>query len=639
MKKLLLSLGLGILSFAGFSQVQLNLTGSCQYAGGYDLTWTDDSFWDGSGGTQTWNTPNMLVTANAVTGNMVLLEGANPVAHGNCTFDMAGDLSNPTIVTVTNAAALAGNIAVIRRGNCQFGIKALAAQNAGAIACIIVNASGDPIGMAGGTDGPSVTIPTIMVSANTGAIICDAITAGCPSAFIGNIAGYYNDNLSCKAGDVYRPGRALDFAGYDMAGDTHGFTPGALITNLGINDQIGITVTCEVFEFGNATPIYTETSPAFDILGVTVNAGIPSANNNWVSFTNPFTTTNPDMNYEFVYTINAPNTPDATPTDNEVRSFFGTSSQKMSLAQIDPNTGNPKFTGGAGPRTDVTQPDPMQNYWEMCSHFKPNYPVLAGGNWFQAYTYDPVDPTALTFKTVKSYVYEWERPLGVYDINDVNFSADTNILTQVPGAYNEYFYQGDYQDSIIYVEYDNIVTLDSSKHYLFCNRVEANGDVTTLKGFNFRIDKNTDYNITNGAYWDAATSTGVPSPTNGSATTALRVDGSFFAAGFGYEYTLNSMYRLADTSELGLKETENNRELIAYPNPAVDMITIPFGAATGNATINIIDVAGRTVSTQVVNLTGGNVTINVTDLESGLYTFNVNYADGSRGEFKIVIAK
>jgi hypothetical protein len=641
MKKLLLSLGLGILSFAGFSQVQLSLTGACpQYAGSYGLVWADDSFWDGSGGTQSWNTPNMLITANAVTADLVLVEGVDPTPHGNCTFDMACSGA----AGITNAAALAGNIAVIRRGSCEFGSKALAAQNAGAIACLIVNAVGDPIGMNGGTNGGSVTIPTAMVSANTGAVICDAIAAGCPQAFFGNIAGYYNDNLSCTAGDVYRPGRAMDLSGlYQIndATDIYSFTPGALVTNLGINSQTGITVTCEIFEVGNPTAIYSETSPAFDLPGVTVNAGIPAADNNWVSFTTPFTSTATDMNYEFVYTVNTPNLPDATPEDNATQSYFGLSPNKLALAQIDPNTNMPFATGGAGPRTDGTSP--ITDYWEICVHMSDaNTATKPQGTWFQAYTYSPTDPnTTLLAKTVICNVYEWTNYYGIYDMTDPGFTTDvtndTNKFTPITSA--TYFYQGDYQDSLIYVPYDNQeVVLNEGKHYLFCNRVETNGDVTTLTGMNFRLDAKTDYTITNGAFWDATAQTGVPSSTGGAMTTAVIEDGTFYSAGYGFDNAVNSIIDFNVTTT-GVEEVENNRELIAYPNPAVDMITVPFGNATGNATINIVDVAGRTVSTQVINLTGGNVAIDVTELESGMYTFNVNYADGSNGEFKVVIAK
>jgi len=650
MNKLLLSLSLGILSFTGFSQVQLSLTGNCQYSGSYDLSWADDTFWDGSGGSQTWATPNMLITANAVTSDLVLVEGVDPIPHGNCTFDQVFS----GVAGITNTTALAGKIAVIRRGLSEFGSKALAAQNAGAVACIIVNAVGDPIGMNGGNDGPSVTIPTIMVSANTGAVICDAITAGCSSAFIGNITGYYNDNLSCTAGDVYRPGRAMDLAGlYQIndASDIYSFTPGALVTNLGVNAQAGITVTCEIFEVGNATAIYTETTPIFDLPGVTVTGGIPAADNNWVSFTTPFTSTATNINYEFVYTVNTPNMPDATPEDNSNQSYFGISPNKLALAQIDPNTNKPNATGGAGPNTDPLN-NPITDSWEICMHMSDaNTAVRPQGTWFQAYTYSPTDTnTTLLAKTVICNVYEWENYYGVYDMTDAGFTSDmtndTNKFTPITSG--TYFYQGDYQDSLIYQAYDNQeVILTEGKHYLFCNRVETNGDITTLTGMNFRLDSKTDYTVTNGAFWDATTQTGIPSSTNGAVTTVVIEDNNtFYSAGYGFDNAVNSIIHInfghVDTiydDTLGVKEFENNRELVAYPNPAVEIITVPFGNKTGNATINIIDVTGRIVATQIINLTGGNIIIDVTELESGMYTFNVNYADGSEGKFNIVIAK
>ena len=63
---------------------------------------------------------------------------------------------------ITNAGALAGKIVVIRRGECEFGFKALAAQNEGAVAVIMVNnVPGAPIIMGGGAVGGSVTIPLL----------------------------------------------------------------------------------------------------------------------------------------------------------------------------------------------------------------------------------------------------------------------------------------------------------------------------------------------------------------------------------------------------------------------------------------------------------------------------------------------
>lgn len=74
---------------------------------------------------------------------------------------------------------LVGKVALLYRGNCQFGEKALQAQNLGAIAVIIVNnVAGEPAGMAGGTVGMNVTIPVFMVSKADGDQLNAAINGG-----------------------------------------------------------------------------------------------------------------------------------------------------------------------------------------------------------------------------------------------------------------------------------------------------------------------------------------------------------------------------------------------------------------------------------------------------------------------------
>ena len=72
---------------------------------------------------------------------------------------------NDACEPLTNGPDLVGKVAVIRRGACEFGFKALQAQNEGAVAVIVVNnVEGPPIVMAGGADGELVTIPVLMVS-------------------------------------------------------------------------------------------------------------------------------------------------------------------------------------------------------------------------------------------------------------------------------------------------------------------------------------------------------------------------------------------------------------------------------------------------------------------------------------------
>ena len=70
-----------------------------------------------------------------------------------------------------NKAKLKGNIAVVLRGECEFGEKAYYAQKAGAIAVIICGFNDENVSMGGGVYGGQVTIPTYYATKST----CDKI--------------------------------------------------------------------------------------------------------------------------------------------------------------------------------------------------------------------------------------------------------------------------------------------------------------------------------------------------------------------------------------------------------------------------------------------------------------------------------
>lgn len=87
--------------------------------------------------------------------------------------------------TIVNAAALAGKIAVIDRGNCSFVIKVEAAQNAGALAVIIINnVAGAPFQMGGAS--ATITIPSIMIEMGDGTAIKNQMAAGTVNGTISN---------------------------------------------------------------------------------------------------------------------------------------------------------------------------------------------------------------------------------------------------------------------------------------------------------------------------------------------------------------------------------------------------------------------------------------------------------------------
>lgn len=95
------------------------------------------------------------LTSGGVTGNVVL--AVDPA-------DAMGMSVNDACSPLTNAAAIAGNIALLDRGTCGFTVKVKNAQNAGAIAVIVAdNVAGCPPASLGGTDA-TITIPSGRVS-------------------------------------------------------------------------------------------------------------------------------------------------------------------------------------------------------------------------------------------------------------------------------------------------------------------------------------------------------------------------------------------------------------------------------------------------------------------------------------------
>jgi len=116
-------------------------------------------------------------------------------AFGPQTFNVTGDLvivddgtAAPTegCNALVNGGAISGNIAVVDRGACEFGVKCLNAENAGAIAVLVCNnVGGGAISMGAGAVGGSVTIPSVMISQAD----CATIRAQIPTVNVDLISG------------------------------------------------------------------------------------------------------------------------------------------------------------------------------------------------------------------------------------------------------------------------------------------------------------------------------------------------------------------------------------------------------------------------------------------------------------------
>lgn len=113
------------------------------------------------------------IPSGGITANMALAnDGVNPNVNDGCE-----PISNN----------LTGKIAILYRGSCDFVAKVKNAQNAGALACIVVNNVGDGVIAMGGVDN-SITIPSVMIGQTDGEAIIAAIGNGTVNATLnGNV--------------------------------------------------------------------------------------------------------------------------------------------------------------------------------------------------------------------------------------------------------------------------------------------------------------------------------------------------------------------------------------------------------------------------------------------------------------------
>ena len=108
-----------------------------------------------------------------------------------------------------------------------------------------------------------------------------------------------------------------------------------------------------------------------------------------------------------------------------------------------------------------------------------------------------------------------------------------------------------------------------------------------------------------------------------------------------YYTTSQPMVRMNFDPALGVKEANNTFGLEVAPNPATDATTVTFTVKnTSDASITVIDMAGKVVATQTLSGVNGTqaVEINTSALNSGMYTVNVT-ANGTAVSQKLAVRK
>ncbi|MDO1502229.1 thrombospondin type 3 repeat-containing protein [Winogradskyella maritima] len=173
-----------------------------------------DGVWKSEDGGETWNqifggisgdttfesASNITVNSpNTIAGDYSSIETNSFGGTVNSTitadFVLADDTSGEATEGCTVFGAdVSGKIALIRRGNCPFVAKVKNAQDAGAIAAIVLNnVPGSPINMAG-TDN-TITIPAVMISKADGDLIEAALASGVVNGSLNPATGDFTGTL------------------------------------------------------------------------------------------------------------------------------------------------------------------------------------------------------------------------------------------------------------------------------------------------------------------------------------------------------------------------------------------------------------------------------------------------------------
>jgi subtilisin family serine protease len=130
-------------------------------------------------GPQTGQALRVLSPA-AIAGDYYSIEGGFTLplaASGPVTGNLVYVQPNDACSTITNAAAIRGNIALIDRGTCLFVDKVQAAQDDGAKAVVVVDNQVEiPFSMGGSSS--TINIPGVMISKANGALIKSNLAAG-----------------------------------------------------------------------------------------------------------------------------------------------------------------------------------------------------------------------------------------------------------------------------------------------------------------------------------------------------------------------------------------------------------------------------------------------------------------------------
>ncbi len=578
MKKLLLILALSAGSAYTYAQVQAAGISPASIAGNYVFEWNDGADWT--------NAPDLTVPGTYVQDTLMLVEtgeaGTNAQGH---------PISQEGCATLINNVA--GKIAVVYRNTCEFGYKAMRAQEAGAVGVIIINRDNEVVGMGAGAEGANCTIPVIMLSSVDGEILVDEMGNGPVVFFIGSKFGLVSNDIGSLQENILiaEKGTNPKF----MTDASPAMAVGLELYNYGTNDNM---VEVNAVITGPSGVVYDETvgpimMNSFDTLYFVT--GEPNAFPDY----NPASWAAGD--YTITYTLSIPDSVDLDMIDNEFSSNF-------SIGAPSANSGIVSYgSTTAGVMDNSNFPSNATTSYKACMFYQNDFPSPNTG--VEGFYFAPgIDLAAgsLIGEDIYLEVWEWNDPwvVATDDANPVTYDALNQIgfgtYTATSDANNE---------QTIYQALSSPITLVDGQRYLMCvqafNPEVYFGADDIDYSFNFRFYE-------------------MP-------ICPINIDNTWYALGWnGAAVSLG----LKLSSNLSIEENAVVNGS-AYPNPSTNMVTVSV-EAQGNANLTITDVSGKTAYSGALDLNSGKADVNISNLESGMYVFNVKMENGQTSQFNVV---
>ena len=539
----------------------------------------------------------------------------------------------------TNASTLNGKIALVfRGGGITFYQKALYAQQAGAVACVIVNnIPGGPIGMSS-TGTVPITIPVIMISQADGNAINAQLAASQTVTMnislwktnVNNDLALVNNGLSLFHATMIPQNQLTRNA----TAPAYNYIPAAYVANFGNNTQTGVKLVSSLS--------FTPTSGQSNLIrkdSSVVLANFPTIDSIICPLAGEFVlpTTASTGVYQVDFTVKQ-NETDNLSNNNIGSTTLTVTDSIFSKGRYDLVKGEPIVGSGYafGSSSDMSW-GPL--YYVANGGYaarRVQFTVSAGSN----------SPTLDALGTCEIYLMKWTDGSNAQPKDSVIETGELNMV----GIATRSFTAADSNFKIYSANFINVdgssrpfARLDSNSWYWVCTSLPT--------GFYLGVDGSTNYYVREYArtritpntpfYEFFAPITNISQNNFGNDPTvvvsmnpfdAIDVDSARFAQqkkGLVPAMPLHISKSIPTTGTETLKPIYS--KLTTYPNPATNLIKVDFDLleSADKVTVRLVDGFGRPVIKDVLNNTkSGTYTFNTEKLPSGNYYVIINNGTG-----------